>query len=89
VQRGFKVAVKGANIQRVDFSLDGKRMSRVTKRDSSGMFRSTITLGGLSRTTHRITARVAFFPGSSPRVRTLPIAFRRCAQAVAAPAFAG
>lgn len=89
VQRGFKVAVRGANIQRVDFALDGKRMARVTKRDSSGMFRATIKVGGLSRRTHRITARVAFFPGTSPRVRSLPIAFRRCARAAAAPAFTG
>lgn len=89
VQRAFKVAVRGANIQRVDFAIDGKRMARVSKRDSTGMFRATVTLGGLSRTTHRITARVAFFPGSSPRVRTLPIAFRRCARAAAAPAFTG
>jgi hypothetical protein len=89
VQRSFKVAVRGANIQRVDFALDGKRMARVSTRDGSGMFRATIAVGRLSRTTHRITARVAFFPGSSPRVRTLPIAFRRCARAAEAPAFTG
>ncbi len=89
VATSFKVAVRGANIQRVDFSLDGKRLSRVLKRDKSGMFRTTINVSALSRRTHRVTARVAFFAGSSPRVRSLPIAFRRCAKAVAAPAFTG
>ncbi len=89
VQRSFKVAVRGANILRVDISMDGKHMVRVTRRDSSGMFRATMSLAGVTRTTHRISARVAFFPGSAPRVRTLPIAFRRCGSAVAAPAFTG
>ncbi len=89
VQQSFKVAVRGARILRVDFSLDGHTMRRVSKRDSSGMFRATVSLKGLSRTTHQMRARVAFLPGTAPRVRTLPIAFRRCAQAAAAPAFTG
>ena len=89
VQRSFKAAVRGANILRVDFALDGRHMKRVVRRDSTGMFRATVSLRGISRTSHRITARVTFLPGSTPRVRILPIAFRRCAQAAAAPAFTG
>jgi hypothetical protein len=89
VQRSFKAAVRGSRIVRVDFSLDGHVMKRVTHRDGSGMFRATIGLAGLTRTTHHITARVLFMPNTSPRRRTLPIAFRRCAQAASAPAFTG
>jgi hypothetical protein len=89
VARTFKVAVRGANIVRVDFALDGKRMSRVTRRDASGMFRATIKLAGLAKRAHHVSARVAFFPGVLPRVRTLPIAFRVCGRAAAAPAFTG
>jgi hypothetical protein len=89
IQRTFRVSVRGANILRVDFSIDGRTFKRVAKRDASGLYRMTVTLRGLSRTTHKITARVAFRPGVAPRVRNLPISFRRCAQVAAAPAFTG
>jgi hypothetical protein len=89
VQRPFRVSVRGAKILRVDFALDGRHLQRATRRDASGLYRATISMRGLSRTTHRITARVAFQPGAAPRVRTLPVSFRRCAQAAAAPAFTG
>jgi hypothetical protein len=32
---------------------------------------------------------VAFAPNVAPRVTTLPVSFRRCAQIATAPAFAG
>jgi hypothetical protein len=89
VQRAFKVSVGGANILRVDFAIDGRALRRVTKRDASGRFRADVSLAGLSRTSHRITARVTFRPGSSPRVRTLPVSFQRCARVATAPAFTG
>jgi hypothetical protein len=64
-------------------------MKRVTKRDSSGRYRADVSLRGLARTSHRITARVTFHSGFAPRRRNLPVTFHRCAQIATAPAFAG
>jgi hypothetical protein len=89
IQRTFKVSVRGARILHVDFTLDGRTLARVTRRDSSGLYRTTVTIGGLARKTHRIKARVAFIAGTAPRTRTLPVLFRRCALVATAPAFAG
>jgi hypothetical protein len=89
VQRAFYVSVAGTNIRRVDFSLDGRFLRRVTRRDASGFYRTAISLGGLARTTHRVSARVVFGPGSRPAARTLPVMFRRCPRPVSRPAFTG
>jgi hypothetical protein len=89
VQRSFKVSVRGSGILRVDYLLDGRAMKRVTKRDSSGRYRADVSLTGLARTSHRITARVTFHSRFAPRRRNLPVTFHRCAQIATAPAFAG
>src|SRR5204862_6879093 len=73
VQRSFKVAVTGANILRVDFPLDGRATKRVTRRDGSGRYRADVSLKGLTRSAHRIIARVSFRAGSAPAVRSLPV----------------
>jgi hypothetical protein len=89
VRRAFNVAVAGTNIRYVDFSLDGRFLRRVTRRDASGFYRATISLRGLARTTHRVSARVVFRAGSRPLTRTLPVGFRLCPRAVSRPAFTG
>jgi hypothetical protein len=89
VRRAFNVAVAGTNIRYVDFSLDGRFLRRVTRRDTSGFYRATISLRGLARTTHRVSARVVFQAGSRPLTRTLPVGFRLCPRAVSRPAFTG
>ena len=89
VRRAFNVAVAGTNIRYVDFSLDGRFVRRVTRRDASGFYRTTISLRGLARTTHRVNARVVFRAGSRPLTRTLPVGFRVCPRAVSRPAFTG
>jgi hypothetical protein len=89
VQRAFKVSVLGANILRVDFSIDGRTLKRVIRRDASGRYRADVSLAGLTRTSHRIVARVAFRNGFAPQVRNLPVTFRRCAQIATAPSFTG
>jgi hypothetical protein len=89
VQRAFKVSVLGANILRVDFSIDGRTLRRVIRRDASGRYRADVSMAGLTRTAHRIVARVAFRNGFAPRVRNLPVTFRRCAQIAISPSFTG
>jgi hypothetical protein len=89
VQRNFHLAVRGAKILRVDFTLDGKNLRRVNKRDASGLYRVTVNTSRVSRTSHKVNARVAFIPGVAPRVRNVSTTFNRCAKAAVAPAFTG
>jgi hypothetical protein len=89
VVRPFRVAVRGANILRVDFSVDGRFISRATRRDATGAFRATISPRGLSDRLHRVIARVVFRPAARSRARMLLMTFRRCPRPIARPVFTG
>lgn len=92
LKRSFRVAVNGRNIERVDFSLNGRRVARVTKRDQSGLYRAKISVGDVSRDKqNKVIARVVFRPETGAKARTLPITVRRCARVVKrqSPRFTG
>ncbi len=75
-RRSFSATVTGRSIQRVVFSLDGRRISS----DGSSPFTTRVSTGRSG--THRVTARVTFRSDSRTRARTLRFSFRRCAAAV-------
>lgn len=89
VARAFKVAVRGANIQRVDFSVNGRFLRRVTGRDATGAFRTTVSVNRLSDVLNRVTARVVFRASTGAAARTLRLPVRRCPRPVARPLFTG
>ena len=70
---GFSATVRGHLIQRVLFSIDGKRISRVT----SSPFRVYVKAAAGR---HMVRARVTF--KDSTRVKTLRLRYRACAAAV-------
>ncbi len=75
-RRSFSARVTGRSIQRVVFSLDGRRI----RSDGSSPFTTRVSTGRSG--THRVTARVTFRSDSRTRARTLRFGFRRCAAAV-------
>lgn len=91
VARATKVAVSGANIQSVEFRVNGRLLRRVTRRDATGSFRATVSLSRLTRVSNRVTARVVFRAATGAAPRTLPLTVRRCPRPIATstPAFTG
>jgi hypothetical protein len=74
---GFRATVTGRQIKRVVFSLDGARITSLSKTPFRVFVRA---LTG----THSVTARVTF--KDATRARTLRLAYRACAGAALRPA---
>jgi hypothetical protein len=70
------VSVRGANIKRVDFRLDGRRIGGRGKAAASQRQVDVQALPGK----HTITARVTFKDGA--RSQTMKLDYRACASAV-------
>jgi hypothetical protein len=87
VSRAFSARVAGRGILRVTFSVNGRRVARIT-RARNGAFSARIAPRG-RRTVQRVTARVVFRASTGTRARTLRLGFRRCAAGLRAPAFTG
>jgi hypothetical protein len=86
VSRMYTVAVVGGPVRSVTFSVNGKRQRTVQAR--AGQRRFSLHLGVRARV-ERVTARVTFRSGASPRTRTLHATVRRCAAAQVRPQFTG
>jgi hypothetical protein len=80
VKRPFRARVKGTAIDRVTFSVDGKRVRTASAAGADGSFAARIDPRRLrAGRAHRITARVEFVTGADQTARTLHATFRRCA----------
>ncbi len=89
VTRSFKIYVTGTAIKSVSYSLDGKRLGTVSKKDSSGHFSITVTPGALRKgQVHHLTAVVTPVAHSGQPVRTARRSFAVCA-APTVPRFTG
>ena len=75
-RNSFAAVVTGRSIDRVVFSLDGRRLRSV----GSAPFSTRIATARAG--THRVTARVTFLRDSGTKARTLSFSFTRCAPAV-------
>jgi hypothetical protein len=82
--RTVKATVSGRAIKTVTFSLDGKRVKRV-----SGAGAYSVRTATLSPGIHRIKAKVTFEAAARTRSRTHLLTFHRCAAKRVAPRFAG
>src|SRR4051794_34336694 len=71
VKKPFRARVKGSGIDRVTFSVDGKRVR------SHGLA-ARIDPSRMRGGSHRLAARVEFVTGSGQAARTLRRTFRRC-----------
>ena len=87
--RRAAATVKGSQIARVVFKLDGRRLASLSKANAKGnAFRVHVSPGALRTGVHKLTARVSFKSASNTKARTLRLAFQRCPRIVV-PRFTG
>jgi hypothetical protein len=87
-KKPFKMSVRGSQIRRVVFSIDGKRVKTVRKSQNGRVYSITIRPRRYSEGSHLVTARVRFTEASNTPSKRLRARFVRCARRVA-PAFTG
>jgi hypothetical protein len=87
--RTFTARVRGAQIKRVVFKLDGKRIGSVTKRNKAGLYALRINPANYRIGVHRLVVTVTFNSASRTKARTLRASFQRCAKRLVSPRFTG
>ena len=85
----FKARVSGREIRSVTFTVDGKRIARLSKANANGAYVLAIRPSAHRYGTHRIAARVQFTKASRTKATTLRRTFLRCARPAARPQFTG
>jgi len=80
--------VTGSRIARVSFYVDGRYVGTRTRPNSGRSYTVTVRGSRLRRGAHIITARITFAADTTPKTKTIRIAFARCARAVQ-PKFTG
>jgi hypothetical protein len=82
--------VRGRQIRRVTFFVDGRRVAAVTRASSAGLYTARVDPRRLRVGVHRVRARVQFRSGAGA-ARTLNMSFRTCARPTQAvqPHFTG
>ena len=82
--------VRGRQIRRVTFFVDGRRVASVARASSAGLYTARVDPRRLRVGVHRVRARVQFRSGAGP-ARTLNMSFRTCARPTQAvqPHFTG
>lgn len=89
VARAFNARVKGENVLKVVFTLDGKKIQTLTKPNSGKNFQIRVNPAKLRIGVHRIQAVVTFTAATKKKPQTFKISFQRCARKLAAPRFTG
>jgi hypothetical protein len=82
--RTVKATVSGRSIKTVTFTLDGKRVKRLSGAGSYSVRSATLSAG-----IHRIKAKVTFKAAAHTRSRTHLLTFHHCVVKQVAPRFAG
>ena len=77
-RRPFAARVAGTAIDRVTFSLDGRRLKTAGAAGRDGSFAARIDPRRLRVGRHRLSARVEFVTGAGQAARTFHASFRRC-----------
>ena len=89
VYKPFNAVVRGRQIRRVTFFVDGRRIVIRKAKRGQRTFKARIRPSRLSVGVHRVTARVVFRTPSRTRPRTLVLSFQHCARLAPSPRFTG
>ena len=92
VKRPFVARVRGQNIARIVFRLDGRRIKTINVRSTSEAVRTyRVRVNGLTlgAGVHRLTARVEFRAETKKSPRTLRLIAVRCSRGTVRPRFTG
>jgi hypothetical protein len=82
------MSVRGSQISRVVFKVDGKRVGSVRRAQSGRVYSISINPSRYSEGSHLVTAKVRFTAESNTEPKKLRARFVRCARRVD-PAFTG
>jgi hypothetical protein len=86
-RKAFRVKVSGKQIRKVVFTIDGKRVKKVSASANSSVYSITVNPNSYKAGSHLVTAKVTFTAASNTRSKTLRVRFARCVRV--APAFTG
>jgi hypothetical protein len=81
--------VRGKQIDRVVFTIDGKVKRTLNKPNVGSIWVLAVNPRSMSRGVHRVVAKTTFRSRSATKPRTLRSTFSRCARAAVAPSFTG
>ena len=84
-RKAFKVRVRGTQIRKVVFTIDGRRVTKVSR--SGGVYTITIDPMKYRPGSHLVQAKATFRASSNTRAKTMRLRFARCIRT--APAFTG
>jgi hypothetical protein len=85
----FNVVVRGRQIERVTFTLDGKVVRTLTRPNHGSWYVLPVNPRLLIFGVYRVLARTVFRSQSGTPARTLRVVFRKCARVATSPAFTG
>ena len=88
VARRFNVVVRGTQISRVEFRIDGKKRATLHKPDSKGRYILRVDPKKFKPGSHLLVAKSVFTAASNTPAKSLRLRFARCVRRTA-PAFTG
>ena len=88
-RKAFRVQVRGRQIAKVVFTVDGARLATLRRPNRGKRFSVLLVPRNLKLGRHRVNARITFAAGSGTRARTLRMVVSRCKRAAVAPRFVG
>jgi hypothetical protein len=87
--KGFSAALRGRQMQRVTFFVDGHKVKTLTLPKNNRTYRYRVNVSKLSMGHHLMTVKVVFRSNSATKSKTLRLSFQRCAAQLRAPSFTG
>ena len=88
VAKVFYATVRGRQIEKVVFRIDGKKRATLTRADSRGRYRLRVNPRAFKPGSHLLVARTTFVEDSGTAPKTMRLRFQRCVKRTA-PAFTG
>ena len=87
--RYARASVTGSQIRRVTFTLNGRRVSTLTRPNSGSSYVYRALTRSLAYGAYKLSAKVEFTQASGAPARTLRLSFSRCKPRVVRPVFTG
>ena len=88
-RKAFRVQVRGEQIAKVVFTVDGAKLATLRAPNSGNRFSVMLVPRNLEIGRHRVNARITFAKSSGTRARTLGMVVSRCRRAAVQPRFVG
>ncbi|MBA2324535.1 MAG: hypothetical protein H0V92_11175 [Pseudonocardiales bacterium] len=85
----FRIVVRGKQISKVIFTLDGKVVRTLRRPNSGRNYVLTVSPNRMRTGIHRVIAKVTFKRKSGTKAKKLRAVFQRCARKVTGPQFTG